>query len=144
MSITSANSILMLSVAGLYDSPQQLQQFSADDIFETGMYNNAETPIGVDGVMTAGIAYVPVPMSFMFMADSPSIDLFEQWYAAELQAVDKFPCSATIRLPSTGMSYSLAGGYLTGYSALPDAKKVLQPRKFQITFPSSGISGAPI
>ncbi len=142
MSITSANAIFQLVVQGLYDSPQQLQQFAAEDIFDTSAIKPAETMMGVDGFLAAGFVYVPIEQSISLMADSPSNDIFEQWYAAQIAASEIYRCSAIVRIPSLGKSYSMANGVLSGYAPASDAKKVMQPRKYSITWES--VTGAPV
>jgi hypothetical protein len=142
LSITSANAIFMLSVVGLYDTPQQLQGFAAEDIFDTPAIAPAETMMGVDGALSAGFVYVPIQQSIALMADSASNDLFEQWYAAQVAVSELFRCTGVIRIPSLGKSYQMANGVLTSYPTIADAKKVMQPRKYGITWES--VTGVPI
>lgn len=135
-SITSANAVLTLAVDSVFNTPQRLQGFAADDIYDTDTIDPAETVMGVDGVLSAGFVYVPVKQNFALQADSPSISLFDQWYAAQQAAVDIFRASGVIRLPAVGKSYTMNGGVLTGYKSMPDGKKILQPQRFSITWAS--------
>ena len=141
-SITSANSIYMLAVTGLFITPQQLQGFAADDIFDTEPMENAEVLMGVDGVLSAGFVFVPVKQSVSLQADSASNTLFEAWYAAEQAAKEKYFATGIVRFPSISRSYALTNGVLSTYPAISDAKKVLQPRKYSITWGS--VIGAPL
>jgi hypothetical protein len=131
-SITSANSILMLGVAGLYTIPQQLQGFDTDDMYSMEAVETKEVKMGADGKMSAG--YIPQikVMSVTLQGDSPSNTFFEAWYAAEEAAQDTFFAFGTVVQPSISKSYPLIKGVLSNYTPLSDAKKVLQPRKFQI------------
>ena len=61
--ITAANSVLLLSVASLFDVPQRIQGFSADNITNTDNLNNAETLMGVDGRLSAGWVAVAIPQT---------------------------------------------------------------------------------
>lgn len=140
--ITSTNAILLLAIGGLYTVPQRIQGFAADDVFDIGDIAMAETSMGVDGKLSAGYVNVPVVMGIMLQADSESNALFDAWFAAQRAAGELLPAEAIVRLPSVETSYALHRGFLTGYKPAPDAKKMLQPRKFSITWES--ITGAPL
>lgn len=132
--ITSANAILMITVPNLFPTPQQLQGFAAEDIYDFEGVDNAELMMGVDGHLAAGWIPKEVVQSITLMADSASNGLFETWYRAEQTAREKFPCSGTVILNATGRSYTQSRGFLTNYSPAPKAGKVLQPRKFSLTW----------
>jgi hypothetical protein len=140
--LTSANSIIMLTVAGLYDSPQQLQEFAAEDIFDTAMVSNAEVVMGADGVMSYGYVFTTRVQTFHIQANSPSATIFDDWINAEEQARDKFTAGAVITLPGLGATWTLTNGVLSSFSMMPDAKKILQPRSFVITW--NKMVGAPL
>jgi hypothetical protein len=142
MSITSANAVLMLSVATVFPTPQQIIDFSVDDAFEIDPIEPSEVRMGVDGYLTAGFVYVPVPLRVTLMADSPSITFFDQWYASQKAQQDVYVCNGIIRMLSVSRSYNLDTGYLTSYSPITNAKRVLDPVRYQITFRS--ITGAPV
>jgi hypothetical protein len=135
-SITSANAILMLAIPGLFNVPAQIQQFSAEDIFTTDPIPTAQVAQGVDGVMTAGFVFNPVPMGISLMADSVSNVVFDQWNAAQRKQIDTFYAQGTILLRSVGQKFSLVKGALTSYPTMPNAARTLQPRRFQITWQS--------
>lgn len=133
-SITSANSVVMLAVPGVFNSPQPLQQFAAEDIFTNDPVQANETAMGVDGFLAAGKIFAPVSWSVSLMADSVSNDFFDQWYQAEQKAVDTFRCNGTIWLPSLSKKYDMVNGALTTYRNMPDAAKTLRSRSFVITW----------
>jgi hypothetical protein len=135
-SITSANSVLMLSVSSLYVVPQQIQGFAADDIFDLDALEVAETMMGVDGRLSSGYVNVPVKWGISLMADSPSNAIFDNWYVSQKQQQDVYFANGSITLPSLGVVYTLTKGSLTSYQPGPNAKKVLQPRKHVITWES--------
>lgn len=137
MSITSANAILMISILPIFPVPQQLQEFSADDVFDTDAIESAEVSMGVDGIMTAGFVFVPIKQSYTLQADSPSTFIFDTWWTTMQQVRDVFYANANIKLISLGTKWNLTKGILTSYKPIPDAKKLLQPRKFTITWQSS-------
>ncbi len=140
--ITSANAFYGLVVVGLFPTPQQLQGFATDDIFDTASLAPAETMMGVDGKLSAGFVYVPIVQTISLQADGNSNTLFEAWYAAQIAAGETYRCNAIVRLPAVGRSYQMLNGVLTGYVPIADAKKVLQPRKYQITW--ERVVGAPV
>jgi hypothetical protein len=132
--ITSANSVLTLSVSGVYDSPVNIQGYAVDDAFESEAVQQSEVLMGVDGVLSGGKVWVPYKMTVHLQADSPSIEIFDAWRAAQDAQVDVFVANANIVLPSTGMSYSLVNGYLTTATPFPAVKKTLQPVVYEITW----------
>lgn len=132
--ITSANAVLMLSVTGLFNTPQQIQGFAAEDVYDTEDNEVAEVMFGVDGIMSAGLVYNPIRQKITLQADSPSQGFFEQVYIKERAIQDKYFFDGSILLRSTGKLYTMIHGVMSGYRPLPDAKKVLQPRPFTITW----------
>lgn len=133
-SITSANSTIMLAVPGVFSAPQPLQQFAADDIFSSDSVAAAEVQMGVDGFLAAGFVFSPVAWSVSLMADSPSNNLFDRWYQANVKAVDTYRCNGTIWLPSLNKKFDMVNGALTTYRNMPDAGKTLKSRTFVITW----------
>lgn len=141
-SITSANSVLLLGVVGLFAVPQQLQGFGADDAFSIDPVDISETVMGVDGKMSSGwIPQIKV-MNVTLQADSASNTFFEAWYAAQEAARETYAAFGTIVQPSVGKAYALTNGVLSNFSPMADSKKVLQARKFQIKWQS--VVGAPV
>ena len=137
MSITAANAVLMISIPGLFPVPQQIQGFAADDVYDVEAIESAEVSMGVDGRMTAGFVYVPVKQSFTLQADSDSTFIFDTWWSTQQQAKDIFYASGTTVLPSLGSKWIQTKGALTSFKPVPDAKKLLLPRKFTITWESN-------
>lgn len=134
--ITSANSVFTLVVAGLFPSPVQLQGYSSDRAFTTDAITLSEVQMGVDGRMTAGYTPMPITQTITLQADSPSRDIFTAIIQATKTAREVYYISGSIALPSTGESFSLIRGILTTGKQIPDANKVLAPVDFQITWQS--------
>jgi hypothetical protein len=134
--ITSANSVVTLSVAGLFTIPQQLHGFSAERAWESEAIEMSESQMGVDGRKTSG--YVPriVPQTFALQADSPSRAIFTAIVNATKAAREVFIISGTIDLPSTGESFICTRGTLKTSKMLPDAGTVLQPMSYTIEWES--------
>lgn len=134
--LTAANSIILLSIAGLYDTPQRLQGFAADEVFDTENIESAEVVMGVDGLMSGGWVAAVVKQNITLQADSDSIDVFETWYQAQQSIRELYYANATVFLPAVNRKYSFTKGILTSHNATPSAKKILQPRKFMVTWQS--------
>lgn len=134
--ITSANATIMLAIASVFPTPQQLQGFAADDIFNTDALSSAETLMGVDGRLSAGFVFVPIVQGYTLQADSDSNDLFDQWYQAQQTARELFPASGIVLLTSIGKKWQMNRGFLTTFPPIPDGGKYLKPRKYGITWES--------
>lgn len=132
MSITAANAILYLSVTSVFPTPQQIQGFAVDDVYDVESLDTAETMMGVDGNLTGGFVNVTVKQGYSLMADSKSVGVFDAWYAAEVATQEKFTANGSVTLMALGKRWTMTKGFLRGYKPIPDAKKTLQPVKFMI------------
>ncbi|MGS1010126.1 phage tail fiber protein [Achromobacter anxifer] len=132
--LTSANSVLMLAVSGVFPVPQKIEGYASDNAFTFDAAQPAQVTMGVDGRMSAG--YVPVPrvQTITIQPDSPSMRVFEIWMAAGETAREVFYANGTLSLPSIDRKYTLTRGVLTRIPPAPDAKAMLQPMAFQITW----------
>jgi hypothetical protein len=133
-SITSVNAVYMITIPGVFPDPQQLQGFAVDDIFTTDAIDNVETMMGVDGNMSAGFVFVPVKQSIALQADSPSNDVFYQWYAAQQALKDIYFANGVVVLPGLGKKWTMTRGVLSSYHPMPDMAKVAQPQRYSITW----------
>lgn len=135
--VTAANSVLLLGVSSLFPVPQQIQGFATDEAFAFPEIKPGEVLTGVDGNLSVGWVYVPVMQTITLQADSLSNLFFEQWYAAEENIQEKLIAFGTIHMPAVQRSYVLTKGVLTSYTPTAENKKLLQPRKYEITWQSS-------
>jgi hypothetical protein len=125
----------MPSITGA--KPLQLQGFAADDVYDTDPIESAEFLMGVDGKLSAGWVAVAVKQNYKLQADSPSIpNIFDVWFNAQQAVRDLFPANGVILLTAIGKKFTMTRGFLNGYKPLPDAKKLLQPQTFSITWES--------
>lgn len=134
LTITAANSVFALSITGLYDSPQILHGYAADDGFTTEAVENAEVVMGLDGHMSGGFIFTPIKQTIMLMPDSASLDIFNNWSLAQLAVREVLVANASISLPAIGKKYVMTRGFLTQHKPIPDVKKVLQAVQYQITW----------
>lgn len=130
--ITSANSVFMLVVPGVFPAPVKIQGYAADDQFSVEAVQASETMMGVDGKMSAGFTPFITPMTVNLQADSESADLFELWLSSQQAIKEIIYGGATITIPSIGKSFILTKGALKTLKVFPDGKKVLQPVQYQI------------
>lgn len=138
--ITSVNAVLTLSAAGLLSVPTRIQGFATDDIFSVAPVSPIETMMGLDGALSAGFVYTEKKMDITLMAGSASNSFFDALQNAQEAAVQPFELSGLLILPSTGLQAVLIVGFLTRYPPVPNGKKVLQPRTFEITWQNINIS----
>lgn len=136
MSITSANSVVTMTVAGLFPAPVQLQGFSADRAWETSAVAQTESVIGVDGRKTSGFIFNVVEQTFTLQGDSPSKFFFTQITNAQRAARDTLRIDANIVLPSTGESFTCKNGTLQSSKILPDGGKMLSDMDYVIVWES--------
>lgn len=132
--ITSANSVVALTVPGLFPAPVLLRGFSADRAWESGSVVMTETQMGVDGRKTAGYIFNPTEQTFSLQADSPSRAFFTAIINAQKAAREVFIINGAIDLPATGESFICTNGTLQSSKMLPDGGKVLQAMDFVIVW----------
>ena len=140
--ITAANSVLMLVVPGLFPVPQQLQGYAADDVFTVDSTAPVEVLMGVDGFLSGGWVPTEKRMSISLQADSLSNAIFEAWQAAQQAVRDAYTADMFVTLPAISRIYTCTRGFLTGYPPTADVRRVLQPRRYQITW--NEIIAAPV
>jgi hypothetical protein len=140
--ITAANSIYMLAIAGVYPTPTKLEGYAADAAFASDDIAPAETVMGVDGNMSAGYLPYMTIQTISIMPDSDSLKLFEGWLIAMNTAKEIFYAAATISLPSIGRKYTLTKGVLTAAKQIPEVKKVIQAATYKITW--NTVAASPI
>lgn len=138
--ITGANATYMLSITDLFPAPIQLQGFAADDVFDTDPLESAEVLMGVDGFLSAGFVFVAVKQSVTLQADSNSNLIFDVWWTANQSTRSNFFANGVVLLPAINTQWAMINGALTSYPPTPNVKKLLQPRKYGITW--GGISPA--
>lgn len=138
MSLTAVNSTIMLAVNNVYPTPQQLQGYAADDVFDLEEIDVAETVMGVDGLLSGGLIYVEIPWSITLQSNSPSCQVFDQWYAYQKSQGDISSATMNIALPGLGYKWSYSNGILKKYSPAPSVGKIVKPRKFTIVWNAIG------
>jgi len=134
--LTSANSVLMLAVGGIFPVPQKIEGYASDSSFAFTASKPATVSMGVDGRLSA--SYVPSTcvQTITIQPDSPSMRVFEIWMMATETAREIFYANGTLSIPSIDRKYTLTRGVLTQIPPAPTATTVLQSMAFQITWQS--------
>ena len=140
--ITAANVIFLISVPQLLPVPQQLQGFAADDIFSNEDIDVTDTMARVDGVLSGGYVFMAKPMDIAIQADSASGAFFDAWFQGQVASQSAYAAVATVTFTGLGVSFALTTGWLKRWKLIPDAKKLLQPRKARIEWQT--IVGSPV
>lgn len=132
--ITSVDAVLTLTIPLIFPTPVQLHGFSMDDIYGIERIRSVETRMGVDGVLSGGFVHVAVVQSITLQADSESNDVFDAWWTNMQASRGTFPAQGLIKLPAIATKFKQTTGFLTGYTPAPPAKRVLEPRVYEITW----------
>ena len=140
--LTAANSVIMLIIPGLYPVPQQIEGFAADDVMTMESYQPVETLMGVDGHLSGGWVPVPKPMTISIQAQyQPSRSPSRPGTRRSRRSREVYTADALITFPRSTSS-TPARGLPDRLPAGADVRRILQPRRFQITWES--ILSAPI
>jgi Tail fiber protein gp32 len=139
--ITASDVVLTLTQALLYPTPQQLQGFAADDVFDIPAIKSIESTMGVDGVLSAGFVFVEIPWDIVLQADSDSNKIFDRIWGQQQATKSTYQLFGSVKIPGTSTKIALNAGFLSSYKA-PSAKKVMQPRRYQMIFQSMAVAPA--
>lgn len=134
--LTGADVVLMLGVSSLYPVPQQVQGFSTDSVWDVDAVTNAQTVMGVDGIMSAGYVAVERAQTITLQADSPSVGFFDTWAQAQETSRGVYFAFGTAVIPGTQRKYALTRGVLMSYPPMPGVGKLLKPLTYGITWQS--------
>jgi hypothetical protein len=135
-SLTAVNAVITLTIPGVFNQPQQLQQFAVDDVADVDTLTVAETLMGVDGFLSGGYVFNKIKYNYTLQANSPSCFVFDQWKLAQDAQTDTFTANGLLLLKSLGTKWTWTRGFLVEWKPAPDVKKILQPRKFAIEWQS--------
>lgn len=137
--LTTANSVMSMTVEALFPQAQRVQGYAADDAFDPGEVENGEYSYGIDGNLSAGFVFNEVPLTITLQADSVSLPIFENIWQYEFANRTKLEVNKTITVPATGKRYEFKKGFMRSYKA-PAGKKILQPAAVVYVFAQLQIS----
>jgi hypothetical protein len=135
--LTAANAVITLVAPGVFNTPQQLQGFAADDIFSSAAIEAGEGSMGVDGLYSVGFVFKEIPQEYTLQADSASNAFFDELYRFEQSNLLKVALSGTTLLPAISTKWNLTRGFLMSYTPIVAAGKILKPRKYEIRWNSA-------
>jgi len=130
--LTAVNAVIMFTINGVFNNPQQLKQFGVDDVADVDTLTVAMTEMGVDGVLSGGYVFEKVSYTYTLKANSPSCFMFDQWKLANDAAEDTFTANGLLKLKSLGTKWNWRKGFLVKWQPAPNVKKLLQDRKFVV------------
>ncbi len=130
--LTAANAVIMLTAAPVFSTPFQLQEFAADDIFNSGTIKAGDGSMGVDGKYSFGFAYEEVPQEYNLQGDSASIAFFDGVYAYEQANLTKIVINGLTILTGLATQWVMTRGFLSTYTPIASAGKIIKPRKYEI------------
>lgn len=140
--LTAANTSFTLVVVDIFPAPVPIQGYAMDDVFSFEAVESIETQMGVDGLLSGGWLPTPKKMTITLQADSQSIIIFDTWQQFQEANRDAFIANGVLIFPGLRRVFTLTKGFMSSTTLIPDVRKILQPRKFQITWES--ILGAPL
>lgn len=132
--ITAANAVYSLTILGILQGPQVLQQYAADAAFDSTPINPVVVEMGIDAFMAQGYNPQPYAQGISLMANSISGAVFDAWATFMRTMKEAFPAQGVIILPSIQTKFLMINGALTDYQPVPNVARTLQPRKFTITW----------
>lgn len=135
--VTAANSIVLFTAEGFYDTPIQLQGFQVDNAFGFGDATMGETRMGVDGKQSGGWVSHEVTLNVFLEANSASRNQMEDLRSWMNQRMETTLCTFDITLVSTGrrMVYS---GYPVTQTGGSSAQKLLQGSQYGFNVVANG------
>lgn len=132
--ITSANAVVVLTIQELYPNGIQLQQFSTDAMAAADSVQVAETRMGVDGYMAAGVTPNIVQVTVNLEANSPSKRALDNLWAAMQSNKRLYRVTMTIKLVSTGETFQFYRGCLQTATPVPATQRILSPTSWVFHF----------
>lgn len=127
--VTAANSVVLFSAEGFYDSPIQLQGFQVDNAFSYGDATSGETRMGVDGNQSGGWVSHEVPVTVFLEANSVSRQQMEDFRSWMNQRKETALCTLDITTSSNGRRV-VGKGFLVSHSGGTNAQKLLQGTQY--------------
>jgi hypothetical protein len=134
MSLSAADTVIMLTQPTLFPTPQQLHGFAADDVTDMPAVKILEHLMGVDGFLSFGFVWAERMQEITLQADSASNFVFDTINNAQQAIQDAYPVSATIIMKGVGLKFTCTNGGLETYKPIPQVQKIYRPRKFSLVW----------
>lgn len=135
--ITSANSALVLKFDTLFSSGFNVDDYAADNMFETAALQNAEDVMSADGKYHAGFVFNPAEFTINLMPTSQAGEYLDQVYAYERTAIGKLAVNATLIVPALdNAKWNFVNGILYNWTPAPPGRRILEARPAVFRFES--------
>lgn len=133
-SITSANAKAVLIVDTLFPAGIELQMFAADAAVSQDTAQIADTRMGVDGYMVAGITPQIKAVTITLEAPSPSYAFMAAlWEAMESQR-QLYKCTLVVTVPDIYKVFTWKRGVLREGTPFPNMAQMLEPTTWVFHF----------
>ena len=139
--ITSANATGVLTVDSLYPAGVALENFGTDQSLALADVQMAETRMGVDGRMVAGMTPSIKQLTLTVEPVSPTLVVLDQLIKAMDQTRRIYLCGIVFIVPSIAKVFNYSVGVLQTAKPMPDPKKVLDPQNFIFHFERLTVQG---
>ena len=135
--ITSANAVMMLRCAGVYDNYVRIQGFQADNAWEFGEVNIGETRMGVDGKQSIGYTPHETSWAIHLEANSPSVQIMENIRKYFNSNMEVAFIEVIIEMPSIAKKYYGKGG-MVSMTGGASGKKLLDGTTYNFNMVTEG------
>ncbi|SCC09399.1 MULTISPECIES: phage tail fiber protein [Snodgrassella] len=137
LTITAANSVLMLRCQGVYDNYITLKGFQADNAWGFGDANIGESRMGVDGQQSIGYTPHEVEWTLHLEANSPSIAILENIRKDFNANMETRPIDIVVEIKAVKKRYS-ATGALISLSGGVSGQKLLAGNQYKFRLVLNG------
>lgn len=134
--VTSANAEIVMTIPGLYPAGIRVEGFSTDNMISAENVGLAETRMGVDGHMAAGVVNNVIPVTITLEAASDSRRAFETLRDAQRANKKPYFVTMVVNYPSIDLVKTFKGGVLVSAPSMPTGGKTLQPTTWTFHFES--------
>ena len=134
MDITSANATAVLTVDKLYPAGIELEMFGTDQAISQESLEIAQTRMGVDGRMVAGVTPNILPVTITLEAASPSFTALSNLWAKIDAEKRIYQCTLVCTVPSVSQIFTWTTGVLLSGVPFPSLGKVLAPTTWVFHF----------
>lgn len=125
--ITSADCTITMTVTSLYPSGFKFEEFEAQNIFDMGDTDMAETQRTADGKLVSGFIFGDLTWTFHLQPSSPTCSKLDTWMTAQRTGKAMFRCNMVVLMPALGRKFTCTNGVFKRYRTMPSAGRVLQP-----------------
>lgn len=137
LTLTAANSVIMVRCSGVYDNYVTMQGFQADNAWAFGDAAIGETRMGVDGKQSGGYTPHEVDWTLYLEANSPSIAIMEAIRKDFNSNMETRKIDIIVELPSVKKRYT-GSGFLTNLTGGATGQKLLTGSQYQFKIVTEG------